>query len=55
MTISTVILIVLAAIVLSSSITSFVTSKKMRAKVAYKLDHVKTGISVVEKNDRVAY
>ena len=106
MTISTVILIVLAAIVLSSSITSFVTSKKMRAKVTYMLDaledkelnfrfderrlrgrkfnrtlnrlrnifdkerheiieqekyfglmldHVKTGIAVVEKDGRVAY
>ena len=106
MTTSTVILIVLAAIVLSSAVTSFVTSKKMRAKVAYMLDaledkelnfrfderrlrgrkfnrtlnrlrnifdkerheiieqekyfglmldHVKTGIAVVEKDGRVAY
>ena len=38
MTTSTVILIVLAAIVISSAITSFVTSKKMRAKVTYMLD-----------------
>ena len=106
MTTSTVILIVLAAIVISSAITSFVTSKKMRAKVTYMLDaledkelnfrfderrlrgrkfnrtlnrlrnifdkerheiieqekyfglmldHVKTGIAVVEKDGRVAY
>ena len=106
MTTSTVILIVLAAIVISSAVTSFVTSKKMRAKVAYMLDaledkelnfrfderrirgrkfnrtlnrlrnifdkerheiieqekyfglmldHVKTGIAVVEKDGRVAY
>ena len=106
MTTSTVILIVLAAIVISSAITSFVTSKKMRAKVAYMLDaledkelnfrfderhlrgrkfnrtlnrlrnifdkerheiieqekyfglmldHVKTGIAVVEKDGRVSY
>ena len=38
MTITTVILIVLAAIVISSAITSLVTSGKMRAKVAYMLD-----------------
>ena len=106
MTTSTVILIVLAAIVISSAVTSFVTSKKMRAKVTYMLDaledkelnfrfderrlrgrkfnrtlnrlrnifdkerheiieqekyfglmldHVKTGIAVVEKDGRVAY
>ena len=106
MTTSTVILIVLAAIVISSAVTSFVTSKKMRAKVAYMLDaledkelnfrfderrlrgrkfnrtlnrlrnifdkerheiieqekyfglmldHVKTGIAVVEKDGRVVY
>ena len=106
MTTSTVILIVLAAIVISSAITSFVTSKKMRAKVTYMLDaledkelnfrfderrlrgrkfnrtlnrlrnifdkerheiieqekyfglmldHVKTGIAVVEKDGRVSY
>ena len=106
MTTSTVILIVLAAIVISSAITSFVTSRKMRAKVTYMLDaledkelnfrfderrlrgrkfnmtlnrlrnifdkerheiieqekyfglmldHVKTGIAVVEKDGRVAY
>jgi nitrogen fixation/metabolism regulation signal transduction histidine kinase len=106
MTTITVILIVLAAIVISSAITSFVTSRKMRAKVAYMLDaledkelnfrfdekrlqgrkynrtlnrlrnifdkerheiieqekyfglmldHVKTGITVVEKEGRVAY
>ena len=106
MTTSTVILIVLAAIVISSAVTSFVTSKKMRAKVAYMLDaledkelnfrfderrirgrkfnrtlnrlrnifdkerheiieqekyfglmldHVKTGIAVVEKDGRVSY
>ena len=34
----TIILIVLAAIVISSAITSLVTSRKMRAKVAYMLD-----------------
>ena len=106
MTSSTVILIVLGAILISSAITSFVTSRKMRAKVAYMLDaledkelnfrfderrlrgrkfnrtlnrlrnifdkerheiieqekyfglmldHVKTGIAVVEKDGRVAY
>ena len=106
MTITTVILIVLAAIVISSAITSLVTSRKMRAKVAYMLDaledkelnfrfderrwrgrkfnrtlnrlrnifdkerheiieqekyfglmldHVKTGIAVIEKDGRVAY
>ena len=106
MTTSTVILIVLAAIVISSAITSFVTSRKMRAKVTYMLDaledkelnfrfderrlrgrkfnrtlnrlrnifdkerheiieqekyfglmldHVKTGIAVIEKDGRVAY
>ena len=106
MTITTVILIVLAAIVISSAITSLVTSGKMRAKVAYMLDaledkelnfrfderrwrgrkfnrtlnrlrnifdkerheiieqekyfglmldHVKTGIAVIEKDGRVAY
>lgn len=38
MTITTVILIVLAAIVISSAITSLVTSGKMRTKVAYMLD-----------------
>ena len=38
MTTITVILIVLAAIVISSAITSFVTSRKMRAKVTYMLD-----------------
>ena len=38
MTTITVILIVLAAIVISSAITSLVTSGKMRAKVAYMLD-----------------
>ncbi|MBR5103974.1 MAG: PAS domain-containing protein [Bacteroidales bacterium] len=38
MTITTVILIVLAAIVISSAITSILTSRKMRAKVAYMLD-----------------
>ena len=38
MTTITVILIVLAAIVISSAITSFVTSRKMRAKAAYMLD-----------------
>ena len=38
MTITTVILIVLAAIVISSAITSKLTSRKMRAKVAYMLD-----------------
>ena len=106
MTTITVILIVLAAIVTSSAITSFVTSRKMRAKVTYMLDaledkelnfrfderrlrgrkfnrtlnrlrnifdkerheiieqekyfglmldHVKTGIAVIEKDGRVAY
>jgi nitrogen fixation/metabolism regulation signal transduction histidine kinase len=106
MTTITVILIVLAAIVISSAITSFVTSRKMRAKVTYMLDaledkelnfrfderrlrgrkfnrtlnrlrnifdkerheiieqekyfglmldHVKTGIAVIEKDGRVAY
>ena len=106
MTTVTVILIVLAAIVISSAITSFVTSRKMRAKVTYMLDaledkelnfrfderrlrgrkfnctlnrlrnifdkerheiieqekyfglmldHVKTGIAVIEKDGRVAY
>ena len=106
MTTVTVILIVLAAIVISSVITSFVTSRKMRAKVTYMLDaledkelnfrfderrlrgrkfnrtlnrlrnifdkerheiieqekyfglmldHVKTGIAVIEKDGRVAY
>ena len=106
MTTVTVILIVLAAIVISSAITSFVTSRKMRAKVAYMLDaledkelnfrfderrlrgrkynrtlnrlrnifdkerheiieqekyfglmldHVKTGIAVIEKDGRVGY
>ena len=106
MTTVTVILIVLAAIVISSAITSFVTSRKMRAKVAYMLDaledkelnfrfderrlrgrrfnrtlnrlrnifdkerheiieqekyfglmldHVKTGIAVIEKDGRVTY
>ena len=34
----TIILIVLAAIVISSAITSLMTSRKMRAKVAYMLD-----------------
>ena len=38
MTTVTVILIVLAAIVISSVITSFVTSRKMRRKVSYMLD-----------------
>ena len=38
MTSPTVILIVLGAIVISSAITSFVTSRKMRAKVTYMLD-----------------
>ena len=38
MTTVTFILIVLAAIVISSAITSFVTSRKMRAKVTYMLD-----------------
>ena len=38
MTITTVRLIVLAAIVISSAITSILTSRKMRAKVAYMLD-----------------
>ena len=106
MTTITVILIVLAGIVISSVITSFVTSRKMRAKVTYMLDaledkelnfrfdekrlrgrkfnrtlnrlrnifdkerheiieqekyfglmldHVKTGIAVIEKDGRVAY
>ena len=106
MTSSTVILIVLGAILISSAITSFVTSRKMRAKVAYMLDaledkelnfrfderrlrgrrfnrtlnrlrnifdkerheiieqekyfglmldHVKTGIAVIEKDGRVTY
>lgn len=106
MTTVTVILIVLAAIAISSAITSFVTSRKMRAKVSYMLDaledkelnfrfderrlrgrkfnrtlnrlrnifdkerheiieqekyfglmldHVKTGIAVIEKDGRVAY
>ena len=106
MTTVTVILIVLAAIVISSAITSFVTSRKMRAKVTYMLDaledkelnfrfderslrgrkfnrtlnrlrnifdkerheiieqekyfglmldHVKTGIAVIEKDGRVTY
>ena len=106
MTTITVILILLAAIVISSAITSLVTSRKMRAKVAYMLDaledkelnfrfderrlrgrkfnrtlnrlrnifdkerheiieqekyfglmldHVKTGIAVVEKDGRVTY
>ena len=35
---STIILITLAAIVLSSAITSFITSRKMRGKVSYMLD-----------------
>ncbi|MBO5876374.1 MAG: PAS domain-containing sensor histidine kinase [Bacteroidales bacterium] len=106
MTTVTVILIVLAAIIISSAVASFVTSKKMRAKVTYMLDaledkelnfrfderrlrgrkfnrtlnrlrnifdkerheiieqekyfglmldHVKTGIAVIEKDGRVAY
>ena len=106
MTTLTVILILLAAIAISSAITSFVTSRKMRAKVTYMLDaledkelnfrfderrlrgrkfnrtlnrlrnifdkerheiieqekyfglmldHVKTGIAVIEKDGRVAY
>ena len=106
MTSPTVILIVLVAIVISSAITSFVTSRKMRAKVTYMLDaledkelnfrfderrlrgrrfnrtlnrlrnifdkerheiieqekyfglmldHVKTGIAVIEKDGRVTY
>ena len=106
MTSPTVIFIVLVAIVISSAITSFVTSRKMRAKVAYMLDaledkelnfrfderrlrgrrfnrtlnrlrnifdkerheiieqekyfglmldHVKTGIAVIEKDGRVTY
>ena len=106
MTSPTVIFIVLGAIVISSAITSFVTSRKMRAKVAYMLDaledkelnfrfderrlrgrrfnrtlnrlrnifdkerheiieqekyfglmldHVKTGIAVIEKDGRVTY
>ena len=106
MTSPTVILIVLVAIVISSAITSFVTSRKMRAKVTFMLDaledkelnfrfderrlrgrrfnrtlnrlrnifdkerheiieqekyfglmldHVKTGIAVIEKDGRVTY
>ena len=106
MTSPTVIFIVLGAILISSAITSFVTSRKMRAKVAYMLDaledkelnfrfderrlrgrrfnrtlnrlrnifdkerheiieqekyfglmldHVKTGIAVIEKDGRVTY
>ena len=106
MTTITVILIVLTAIAISSAITSFITSRKMRGKVAYMLDaledkelnfrfderrlrgrkfnrtlnrlrnifdkerheiieqekyfglmldHVKTGIAVIEKDGRVAY
>ena len=106
MTSPTVILIVLVAIVISSAITSFVTSRNMRAKVTYMLDaledkelnfrfderrlrgrrfnrtlnrlrnifdkerheiieqekyfglmldHVKTGIAVIEKDGRVTY
>ena len=106
MTMTTVILIVLAAIVISSAITSILTSRRMRAKVAYMLDaledkelnfrfderrlrgrkfnktlnrlrnifdkerheiieqekyfglmldHVKTGIAVVDKDGRIAY
>ena len=106
MTSPTVIFIVLGAIAISSGITSFVTSRKMRAKVAYMLDaledkelnfrfderrlrgrrfnrtlnrlrnifdkerheiieqekyfglmldHVKTGIAVIEKDGRVTY
>ena len=106
MTTSIVILIVLTAIAISSAITSFITSRKMRGKVAYMLDaledkelnfrfderrlrgrkfnrtlnrlrnifdkerheiieqekyfglmldHVKTGIAVIEKDGRVAY
>ena len=106
MTRPTVIFIVLVAILISSAITSFVTSRKMRAKVAYMLDaledkelnfrfderrlrgrrfnrtlnrlrnifdkerheiieqekyfglmldHVKTGIAVIEKDGRVTY
>ena len=35
---STIILIILAAIVLSSAIASFITSRKMRGKVSYMLD-----------------
>ena len=38
MTITTIILIVLAAIVISSTVTSIATSRKMRGKVAYMLD-----------------
>ena len=38
MTTSIVILIILTAIVISSAITSFITSRKMRGKVAYMLD-----------------
>ena len=106
MTTITVILIVLTTIAISSAITSFITSRKMRGKVAYMLDaledkelnfrfderrlrgrkfnrtlnrlrnifdkerheiieqekyfglmldHVKTGIAVIEKDGRVAY
>ena len=106
MTTAIVILIVLTAIAISSAITSFITSRKMRGKVAYMLDaledkelnfrfderrlrgrkfnrtlnrlrnifdkerheiieqekyfglmldHVKTGIAVIEKDGRVAY
>ena len=106
MTSPTVILIVLGAILISSAITSFVTSRRMRAKVTYMLDaledkelnfrfderrlrgrrfnrtlnrlrnifdkerheiieqekyfglmldHVKTGIAVIEKDGRVTY
>ena len=102
----TIILIVIAAVVITAAVTSFLTSRKMRAKVAYMLDaledkelnfrfdekrwrgrkfnktlnrlrnifdkerheiieqekyfglmldHVKTGIAVVEKDGRVAY
>ncbi|MBR5835637.1 MAG: ATP-binding protein [Bacteroidales bacterium] len=106
MTNLTIILIVIAAVVITAAVTSFLTSRKMRAKVAYMLDaledkelnfrfdekrwrgrkfnktlnrlrnifdkerheiieqekyfglmldHVKTGIAVVEKDGRVAY
>jgi nitrogen fixation/metabolism regulation signal transduction histidine kinase len=106
MTNLTIILIVVAAVVISAAVTSFLTSRKMRGKVAYMLDaledkelnfrfdekrwrgrkfnktlnrlrnifdkerheiieqekyfglmldHVKTGITVVEKEGRVAY
>ena len=106
MTNLTTILIVIAAVVITAAVTSFLTSRKMRAKVAYMLDaledkelnfrfdekrwrgrkfnktlnrlrnifdkerheiieqekyfglmldHVKTGIAVVEKDGRVAY